>query len=345
MAAIFVELDLLSKLGAPLPRLDENERQRASRLARRERDLKRSGVQDIGSILTCASHEALREESFREHANLPMEVADAYQIEAAQYGPNLPVYEICLGTNGTQDWGYAHYLSDRRLAVRLCYRKRIEAQFVKIVNWWRRIDSDRHFATAKQGTLLTAMLRGGSVSMMPWDSDLELALYSSGPNPVLGWCHQELEYKARASCIIAKLQREIGLECSEGPEFFPKWLYQEQFVFGKFRVGVEGIFDINFEGWVPHMPIAVNMFGGAEVRVTWPIWAYLFYEVFRGSYEKKVGTSGNIATTVGQCLSEHNACIPGCEDATPDRPCIFEFEDYFAHSRNPFGMLIDNIEE
>eukprot|EP00434_Breviolum_minutum_P018480 symbB.v1.2.016303.t1/scaffold1237.1/size130094/4 len=80
------------------------------------------------------------------------------------------------------------------------------------------------------------------------------------------------------------------------------------------------------------------MFGGeVNLRVSWPAWEHLFFEVFQGSFEKKVGTSGNIAASVRNCALDHNACIPDCERL--DGPCDFEFQDYFAHSRDAQGRF------
>ncbi|CAJ1330283.1 unnamed protein product [Effrenium voratum] len=53
---------------------------------------------------------------------------------------------------------------------------------------------------------------------------------------------------------------------------------------------------------------------------------------------QQVGTSGNIASSVARCAFEHNACIPDCQRGA-DGQCIFEFQDYFAHSRDPWGRL------
>ncbi|CAE8630192.1 unnamed protein product [Polarella glacialis] len=183
------------------------------------------------------------------------------------------------------------------------------------------------------------MVRGGDVSMMPWDSDLELALYSTGPNPVLSWCELDLQFKEQGDCIVRRLRQELGESVTWGTDFLAQWLHEEYLTVAKFRADVGGMLDINFEGHVPRMPIAVRMFGHTEVRVSWPIWEYLFFEVFRGSFEKKVGTSGNIASSVGQCGSDHTACIPDCQQDPSEGPCIFEFDDFFAHSRDPEGNL------
>mmetsp|Transcript_146930 Transcript_146930/g.471674 ORF Transcript_146930/g.471674 Transcript_146930/m.471674 type:complete len:107 (+) Transcript_146930:222-542(+) len=91
------------------------------------------------------------------------------------------------------------------------------------------------------------------------------------------------------------------------------------------------------------MPISVTMFGKAKVRVSWPLWEHLFFEIFMGGWVKKVGTSGNIASAVKSCSSDHNACIPLCahRSAEPaDRTqshCILEFDDFLAHTHYPYG--------
>lgn len=244
---------------------------------------------------------------------------------------------ILLAGNGT-DWQTAHTVAEQRIATSLLYRRRIEDDFVKIVKWWRSLDPEHHFAAPKQGTLLTAMVRGGDVSMMPWDTDLELALYSTGANPVLGWCDDVLDLQDRRSCVLRQLQEQLQMPIKRGPDqFFSQWLYETHLTFAKYRVNVDMVFDVNFESYVPLFPIKVRMFGDSILRVNWPVWEHLFFEVFQGNFEKKVGTSGNIAASVPRCRLEHNACIPDCEQ--PEGPCDFEFEDYFAHSRDPKGHL------
>jgi len=301
-----------------------------------ELDLLALGRADLGPALTCALP-AMLEDDFLERAVLSQAFAERYQVEAARYAPGSS-HEFCLGTNGSKPWKVAHELSDRRIATRLCYRRTIEAQFCDIVSWWTQLAPVRNFASVKQGTLLTAMIRGGDVSMMPWDSDLELSLYSTGPNPVLSWCSTDLRWVDRAQCIVERLGAELELSVDIGSDFLSKWLFENHHIFPKFRVEVANVFDITFEGWVPSMPIAVTLFGRAKVRVSWPIWEQLFFEVFSGTMAKKIGTSGNNVHSADNCTTGHNACIPACADG--DRgmtSCIIEFDDYFAHTRDPYG--------
>ncbi|CAE7456075.1 unnamed protein product, partial [Symbiodinium sp. CCMP2592] len=139
--------------------------------------------------------------------------------------------------------------------------------------------------------------------------------YSTGPNPVLSWCDYVLDLEARRQCVYERLSKELDLLVEEGVDlFFSQWLYEEHMTFDKFRVNIDYAFDVNFEGYVPLFPIVVPIFGQTEVRVSWPIWEYLFFEVYHGAFEKRVGTSGTIASGVDQCWFEHNACIPSCED-------------------------------
>lgn len=48
-----------------------------------------------------------------------------------------------------------------RGALALLPVSEMEENFVRIVNWWTALDPLHHFASPKQGTLLTAMVRGG----------------------------------------------------------------------------------------------------------------------------------------------------------------------------------------
>lgn len=333
VATLMVELDLLAKLGGspPGPRLRR----------RRDRDRDLGGEMISGRILTCAGPNffQLREEDYLQKANLPDAFAQRYQVEAVDYAGRILTSSkpALLVGNGT-DWQTAHTVAEQRIATSLLYRRRIEDDFVKIVKWWTSLDPEHHFAAPKQGTLLTAMVRGGDVSMMPWDTDLELALYSTGANPVLGWCDDVLDLQDRRSCVLRQLQEQLQMPIKRGPDqFFSQWLYETHLTFAKYRVNVDMVFDVNFERYVPLFPIKVRMFGDSILRVSWPVWEHLFFEVFQGNFEKKVGTSGNIAASVPRCRLEHNACIPDCEQ--PEGPCDFEFQDYFAHSRDPKGHL------
>eukprot|EP00913_Durusdinium_trenchii_P032362 g30302.t1 len=157
--------------------------------------------------------------------------------------------------------------------------------------------------------------------------------YSTGTNPVLRWCDDILNLQERRKCVLRKLEEELQLPMIRGPDlFFSQWLYEAHLTFAKFRVTMDHVFDVNFESYVPVFPIRVSMFG-TELRTSWPVWEHLFFEVFQGSLEKKVGTSGNIALAVTHCTAlEHNACIPPAEP-----PLDFDFEDYFAHSRDLTG--------
>jgi len=269
-------------------------------------------------------------------ASLPEMFGERYQVEAADYSLGN-IHERCLGHNNSHPWTTAHRLSDRRLATRLCWRRQTEQEFVHIATWWNTLDPS-HFVSVKQGTLLTAMIRGGETSMMPWDNDLELGLYSTEANPVLGWCGELLSWKDRNKCIVKRLESELGMPCGVGPDFLSSWLYEEHLALSKLRVSAGDGFDLNFEGWVPRMPIVVRMFGAAEVLVSWPLWEHLFFEVFMGGFDKKVGTSGNVAHDAETCAAGHNACISQCEGAAvAGRSCIIEFDDYFAHVQDPYG--------
>jgi len=327
---LMVELDLLMKLGG-FPRRVFTQRRLSSLV---------TGFR--GVVLTCAlGDDASREDLYTDFAGLPESTGKRFFLEAAYYEQGSGrIHETAWekSVNGS-GWSMAHRLADQRIAATLYYRKRLEDGIVYLVNWWVSKDPAHHFATAKQGTLLTAMIRGGHVSMMPWDTDLEISLYSTGPNPVLSWCDYVLELEGRRQCIYARLSQELDLLVEEGVDlFFSQWLYEEHMTFDKFRVNIDHAFDVNFEGYVPLFPIVVPIFGRTEVRVSWPIWEYLFFEVYHGAFEKRVGTSGTIASAVDQCWFEHNACIPSCEDGLGGN-CAFDFDDYFAHTRDPRGNL------
>ncbi|CAJ1330284.1 unnamed protein product [Effrenium voratum] len=265
---LLVELDLLAKLGGVPPRAARG----------------RGSSTPKGKILTCALDDYSREEDYTAHATLTEPFAKRFHLEVARFGH---VQERALPPSTNNSWSYAHLLADQRIATSLLYRRRIEDNFVAIVQWWTSLDK-RHFAAAKQGTLLTAMIRGGDVSMMPWDTDLELALYSTGPNPVLSWCDNILDFQERLQCVWQQLEDQLQLPVMAGPDlFFSQWLYEAHLTFAKLRVNVDHGFDVNFESYVPRPPIAVPMFGRAEVRVSWPLWEHLFFEVFQGSLEKK----------------------------------------------------------
>lgn len=290
----------------------------------------------IGPSLTCPSI-PVHEDPYLPKARFWPSLARRYQLEAVQYTP-LNAHDNCSGAAGAQGWQQAHHLSDQRVATGLCYRRQIESQFADIVSWWVGLGPAGNFATAKQGTLLTAMIRGGEVSMMPWDSDLELVLLSEGPNPLMGWCGDLLTWPARSACVARQVEGALGLPCEVASDFLAQWLYEEHLVFAKLRLQVAGVFDVTFEGWVPRMPISVPMFGGPEVRVSWDLWEYLFFEVFGGSLAKKVGTSGNVAGAVESCgSSAHNACLPTCDPAREGASCVLEFQDFFAHTRDSGG--------
>eukprot|EP00435_Cladocopium_sp_Y103_P035933 s507_g9.t1 len=144
---------------------------------------------------------------------------------------------------------------------------------------------------------------------------LGMHLYSTGANPVLGWCDDVLDLQDRRSCVLRQLQEQLQMPIRRGPDqFFSQWLYETHLTFAKYRVNVDRVFDVNFESYVPLFPIKVRMFGDTILRVSWPVWEHLFFEVFQGNFEKKVGTSGNIAASVARCRLEHNACIPDCEE-------------------------------
>ncbi|CAK8997013.1 unnamed protein product [Durusdinium trenchii] len=333
VATMMVELDLLAKLGKIPPRWSTRPKRRHRHRQRESASVPR------GQILTCAVGAVSREEDYAQSAQLPDAFAQQFHLEAVSYvSRQTRLAEHGLGgedvANGSA-WSHAHILAEERLATSLLYRRRIEETFVKIVDWWRSLDPKRHFAAPKQGTLLTAMIRGGDVSMMPWDTDLEMSLYSTGTNPVLRWCDDILNLQERRKCVLRKLEEELQLPMIRGPDlFFSQWLYEAHLTFAKFRVTMDHVFDVNFESYVPVFPIRVSMFG-TELRTSWPVWEHLFFEVFQGSLEKKVGTSGNIALAVTHCTAlEHNACIPPAEP-----PLDFDFEDYFAHSRDLTGGL------
>eukprot|EP00434_Breviolum_minutum_P004818 symbB.v1.2.004248.t1/scaffold241.1/size254724/3 len=168
VGTLMVELDLLAKLGGSPP----------SRLKRSH-----GAVAVPRRILTCVLPEGTRiprEEDYLQKAQLPDAFVQLFQVEAADFAGRILVASnpaIVAGAPNGTDWNLAHNVADQRIATSLLYRRRIEDDFTKIVKWWTMLDEEKHFAAPKQGTLLTAMIRGGDVSMMPWDTDLELALY------------------------------------------------------------------------------------------------------------------------------------------------------------------------
>lgn len=303
-------------------------------------------------VLTCAfgalelrsveSEGVVFEEDFLEKATLPAGFAAAYQVEVAEFTPGNAFEQCAAAGDAMLGWGLAHANSDQRLASPLCYRRHIERQFCDVVAWWRGLVPDGStFASVKQGTLLTAMIRGGDVAMMPWDNDLEMGLYSTGQNPVLAWCAEHTSWTSRVQCLQERLSVALGLPVNVDTDLVSRWLHGLHGKLEKLRIMVDNTLDVLLEGNVPLMPVTVRMFGQAEVRVSWPLWDYLFFEVFRGSWEKKVGTSGTVerAAHAESCASQHSACIPGCTRAFDGATCVLEFPDFFAHTRDQYGRL------
>eukprot|EP00746_Dinoflagellata_sp_MGD_P107263 gnl/MRDRNA2_/MRDRNA2_45222_c0_seq1.p1 gnl/MRDRNA2_/MRDRNA2_45222_c0~~gnl/MRDRNA2_/MRDRNA2_45222_c0_seq1.p1 ORF type:complete len:296 (-),score=56.43 gnl/MRDRNA2_/MRDRNA2_45222_c0_seq1:258-1145(-) len=279
------------------------------------------------------------EDDYLERAVMTPELAIRYQIEMTHFTATN-VQESCLPIDQAEvenTWKMAHYLSAQGVATRLCYRKDIETKFRSVISWWIKLDPEHHFASVKQGTMLTAMIRGGAVAMMPWDNDLEFMLLSSGPNPMFRWCGPELRpLQARKDCIYARLGKELGSSVrGGGPENLEDWLHDKHGVFEKVRVEVDETFDIDFVGWIPRPSVSVNMFRGTQVYITWSHWEWLFFEIFGGDLVKKVGSSGNLAAGARGCAVDHNACIQQCQE----KGCITEFADFFAHTQDQFGDM------
>eukprot|EP00928_Gymnodinium_smaydae_P028544 TRINITY_DN21737_c0_g1_i2.p1 TRINITY_DN21737_c0_g1~~TRINITY_DN21737_c0_g1_i2.p1 ORF type:complete len:1372 (+),score=273.36 TRINITY_DN21737_c0_g1_i2:158-4273(+) len=220
----------------------------------------------------------LREDAYLSRAVLPRAFAEAYQIEAARFQHDRDCFACLLrgGGRGLEDapehlWSLAHFLSDQGIATPLCYRRQLEMRFNEIVRWWIALDPENHFASVKQGTLLTAMIRGGAMSMMPWDNDLELMLYSRSSNQILRRCGERhgSSWDDWSSCVADTVQAELASDTVTTSGFLSQWLHQEHGVFGRLKLQVDGLFDIDLDEYVATPPLCVGMFGEVCVHVDW----------------------------------------------------------------------------
>jgi len=120
----------------------------------------------------------LHEEDYRTQADLTDALALRYDIEAAIFGPGLPLRVNCQVTFRNQDRMY-DLVQGGGLSAPYCFRQGLREAWRSMAAWWRSLDEQRNFLVAIKGTALT-MLRN-SASLMPWDCDVDSMLFTDGP--------------------------------------------------------------------------------------------------------------------------------------------------------------------
>mmetsp|Transcript_54807 Transcript_54807/g.177304 ORF Transcript_54807/g.177304 Transcript_54807/m.177304 type:complete len:225 (-) Transcript_54807:420-1094(-) len=215
----------------------------------------------------------------------------------------------------------------------------------KLIAWWTGLDKERNVVLPKQGTLLTSLIRGGEFGVMPWEIDLEFVFASLGANPVLSACRSRSEdWELQADCVAEQVRRAVGGEEKVTVEEYlkpvPKLLHAKYGILSKVRVDVNDMIDIQFDE-LHDQPGSRQLYRvrllGAEVNFYWHQWEYQFFQIYGGSLQKKVGTSGlvNKSEACGPDAS-HSACLRHrclpAYAAMPDAGCVLEFPDWFAHT-------------
>eukprot|EP00930_Biecheleria_cincta_P059912 TRINITY_DN45625_c0_g1_i1.p1 TRINITY_DN45625_c0_g1~~TRINITY_DN45625_c0_g1_i1.p1 ORF type:complete len:952 (-),score=111.38 TRINITY_DN45625_c0_g1_i1:56-2911(-) len=321
-------------------------------------------------VLTCM-HAAMLENDYLTSAVLTNKLATSFQIERARFSTKGDWYERCLDVDKQAEWPVINYeLSQGGMVTRYCWRVLMEKQVVDTVATWNSIDN-RHFVMAKQGTLLTALARGGEFGMMPWDFDLELVLASRGPNLILQECSGSDRNYTEALACAAQLMAEKGLKVERhlGPiasmNFISELGYERTGgSLAKVRLELGYNLDVHLDDFLStEDSFEVPLFG-TKVHVLRDHWTYQLFDIYNGDLHKKFGTAGTIDRSHEQCARPgHNACIHlsepnlqgqhaaaakdaqqlggrpwwcrGWTGSTDTCGNTFELSDHFAHTLSP----------
>mmetsp|Transcript_168098 Transcript_168098/g.534828 ORF Transcript_168098/g.534828 Transcript_168098/m.534828 type:complete len:964 (-) Transcript_168098:166-3057(-) len=312
-ANLFVELDLLAfRLGVP--------------------------------AYTCSEPPLEEHSSYLEHFVLTPRFAVTHSVEA--FEPNFqPMDHIAhldcrVGSRQVLCWTASKFtdpeaqeLVQNGMASRFCYRRRLQRLG---------LGRDLHRVMPKQGTLLTTLVRGGEFGTMPWDLDLEFVLATIGTNPILSSCntrHVGEGWEDAAMCVAGHVRAGLNGTRVVVKEFLKpvsKLLFEKYGVLGKVRLEVDGVLDLQFDEM--HGPLLgmrklhKAFLLGVQVDFSWHQWEYQLFQIYGGSLQKKVGTSGTVSKSEAcPAGSQHSACLR--TTCTPDREdgCNLELPDWFAH--------------
>ncbi|CAE8602649.1 unnamed protein product, partial [Polarella glacialis] len=146
---------------------------------------------------TCMEKPFLEQSTYLDQAVLTRSFATRYAVQVADFGTeesggapsssaNAEIFrqrDLCPRNYSSaqleQSYVAAYAMTQAGMASHYCHRKVLQQQALKVISWWTRLDPERHFVLPKQGTLLTTLVRGGAIAVMPWDIDLEFILASS----------------------------------------------------------------------------------------------------------------------------------------------------------------------
>ena len=206
--------------------------------------------------LTCL-YGHLQEEHYLSKARLSPWLAFRHAVEVVEFWGRRE--EMCV-VKPQLDSMFQHINAGR--VTTPCFRRSAEAEIRNIARWWIELDPGknkkknklkqkvaktkflgmflifffiifdpgRHFITLKQGTVLTGLMRGGDLGMMPWDRDLEMVLLSTGPISFFGMCKEFVGVR-KAQCIAAKIRKRLG----KGIGMPLEDVDEESLSFGKFQ--------------------------------------------------------------------------------------------------------------
>eukprot|EP00927_Polykrikos_kofoidii_P048737 TRINITY_DN42952_c0_g1_i1.p1 TRINITY_DN42952_c0_g1~~TRINITY_DN42952_c0_g1_i1.p1 ORF type:complete len:1013 (+),score=129.43 TRINITY_DN42952_c0_g1_i1:60-3098(+) len=252
--------------------------------------------------------------------------------------------ELCVNVSAIDALRSPEEFAWRGMATPWCWRRELQRAVQSIVSWWTRLDPARNVALPKQGTLLTALVRGGEIGAMPWDLDFELVLASRGSNPIFDRCRAVGDLTA--ACVASSLRRHlrnVPVKLSSGTDSIDivhRMLLQKFGILGKVRlfVGPRGAIDVTLDEL--HDDDAEGLYRvrlfGEELHFLWHQWEYQLFEIYGGDLRKKIGTSGTIDKTAscdhGSVRS--NLCLRSSCDGEEDleRGCVLEMPDWFAHT-------------
>eukprot|EP00928_Gymnodinium_smaydae_P053469 TRINITY_DN37448_c0_g1_i2.p1 TRINITY_DN37448_c0_g1~~TRINITY_DN37448_c0_g1_i2.p1 ORF type:complete len:337 (-),score=19.17 TRINITY_DN37448_c0_g1_i2:23-1033(-) len=324
-ALLFVELDILAK---------------------------RRGVPSY----TCVHNPIQERGTYLNHAKLTRRFGLAYDVEMADFGDVARgPRESHVGRTLTEhqqdlcpDIWHASFEERRSLFVesydlvqsgmasRPCHRVNLQKHAIQAMKWWLELDSERHMVLPVQGTLLTTLVRGGEVAVMPWDIDLEFVFASTGPNPIIAACESKVAtgWTHFLTCLETEVGNGIGLfdvRASPTTVYIPEMMHRNKGVLAKIRLEIHE-FDITLDSYLDPKDLLKARLLGVDVHFAWDQWEYQFFEIYGGDLTKKVGTSGTVNKT-SQCddSANHTACLLSTCHGSHSFGCTLELPDWFSH--------------
>lgn len=117
------------------------------------------------------------ENDYTAQAVLTPRLSRIWHVEAARFGPSLPIQEHCLFRTSRLA---SDFTGDNGVVVSWCIRKKLIRMFQIVGNWWLSLGQRSHCIVPVSASVLN-FFRSGELELFPWDADIDANFLAAYP--------------------------------------------------------------------------------------------------------------------------------------------------------------------